>query len=117
MMPELEAVLRPVPPVNPGIYFLSWAGEIVYIGQSWDVATRIEGHRRAGAIRFDAASFIPCPREDLAAAEAALIRSLMPPGNQRRPVGRPWLDRKILDGLGLPGVEVVTHLLEGGAQW
>lgn len=63
-----------------GVYFLIRLGEIVYVGQSVDVLSRIARHRREGK-QFDAYSYIECERDDLDRLESLYIRALVPEGN------------------------------------
>lgn len=91
-----------------GVYFLLLVptggepSEIVYVGQSVDVESRIESHRAGTGrdsrdpIRFHAAVFIPVRVSRLTECEAAIIRALQPPENRNCPVGNPLRDREIL---------------------
>lgn len=59
-----------------GIYFLIRKLEIVYIGQSIDVASRISAHERDK--RFDAVSVIRCEADELDAYESLYIWKYQP---------------------------------------
>jgi len=65
-------------PGTTGIYFLHYAGEVVYVGQGTNIRARIGTHIAEGLKVFDAVSFIPCPRGDLLSRESAFIRRLVP---------------------------------------
>jgi len=76
--------LRELTGVNPppGIYFLVWRGQIMYIGQSVNPYVRIATHAKDGKA-FTRAYFLPVPRGELDAVEGALIRALKPRLNGR----------------------------------
>lgn len=61
-----------------GVYFLFFKGELVYIGQSIDIASRLRNHRSRVGVRFDRALWLEVARTDLLAYEAALVRALNP---------------------------------------
>jgi hypothetical protein len=65
--------------LRSGIYFLCEFGQVVYIGQSVNVGSRISSHRNGKD--FDRIFFLPWPRFDLNRIEAALIKALRPPLN------------------------------------
>jgi hypothetical protein len=65
--------------LRSGIYFLCELGQVVYIGQSVNAASRIADHRNGKD--FDRVLFLPWPRFDLSRIEAALIKVLRPPLN------------------------------------
>jgi predicted DNA-binding transcriptional regulator AlpA len=67
-----------------GVYFLENQGEIVYIGQSINVASRVNQH--IGGFRpktFDHVRVLPCEREELNNWEGFFIRLLEPRLNGR----------------------------------
>lgn len=64
-----------------GIYFLLLGSELVYVGQSVDVETRVAMHIRQREKTFDRAFWIAVPVADLLAYESAFVRALDPPGN------------------------------------
>lgn len=68
----------PIQP-SPGVYFLTLGREVVYVGQSTDVASRLAGHRSK---KYDRAVMIQLPREQLFEWEAVYIRLLRPPLNR-----------------------------------
>ena len=63
--------------VPSGVYFLCKDGEVVYVGQSVDVPSRVSSHRKDGK-NFESVYMIPLPKEDLNSVEGALIRLLRP---------------------------------------
>ncbi|UYE95814.1 hypothetical protein KNLIENLN_00001 [Sinorhizobium phage NV1.1.1] len=65
--------------IGAGVYFLCLGSEVVYVGQSVDVASRISAHR--GVKQFDRIYFLPWPAGRLNELEGALIRHLRPPLN------------------------------------
>lgn len=67
----------------PAIYFLCKANEVVYVGQSIGIASRLAQHRRVKD--FDRAFFLPVPRAELDAVEGAFIRLLKPKLNGAGP--------------------------------
>ncbi len=64
-----------------GIYFLKNGDEVVYVGQSNDMETRIETHRRKGKIGFDGYDFEELPIEELNEKEAFFITKFNPKYN------------------------------------
>lgn len=82
-----SAIVSAAQPINPGpstcgIYFLVEDTEIVYIGQSTDVFTRVLTHRREGYKAFDKCCWVPVPRDELDAVESALIALFKPRHNR-----------------------------------
>jgi hypothetical protein len=69
----------PLLEICSGIYFLCQYGQLVYIGQSVQLASRISTHRAHK--EFDRIFFLPWPRFDLNRIETALIKILRPPLN------------------------------------
>lgn len=63
------------------VYFLCRGSEVLYVGQSTDVQSRICSHVKEGKIEFDAAYFLPVTRSSLDAIEAAFIKTLRPKYN------------------------------------
>jgi hypothetical protein len=76
---SLQEVIRAAVPARTfvGIYFLLHNGEVVYVGQSVDMLTRIARHRREGR-EFDAYTYLTCDKADLDRLEAAYIAAFMP---------------------------------------
>jgi hypothetical protein len=60
-----------------GVYFLIHKDEVVYVGQSVDVLSRISRHRREGR-EFDSYSYMVCEPERMNELEALYITALMP---------------------------------------
>lgn len=84
--------------LRAGIYFLCRGAQVVYIGQSIRVASRV-GQQLAQGKEFDRAYFLGWPAFDLDRLEGAFIRLLRPPLNSLDmgvPRGEPGADREIL---------------------
>lgn len=83
--PELRLLkdLRKCPDIVDisGVYFLCKNGEIVYVGQSISIFTRISAHRSNNLIDFDSVFFIPVPQQHLNDVEGTLIRHFKPKHN------------------------------------
>jgi hypothetical protein len=58
-----------------GVYFLRSEGEVVYVGQSVNVFSRISNHREK---KFDSFTVVPCEREHLDSLESLYIHTLRP---------------------------------------
>lgn len=69
-----------------GVYFLREQGEIVYVGQSVSVYSRVAQHRRDGKF-FDSVTFMPCMQKDLNSMEGFFIRLLRPKLNGHSRLG------------------------------
>lgn len=63
-----------------GIYFLSLNGEVIYIGQSLNLLSRIGSH--AASFYFDDVSYMPCEEKDLNELERRYVRAFMPKLNK-----------------------------------
>jgi hypothetical protein len=63
----------------PGVYALLGDGCIQYIGQSWDLASRLDQHARKG---FRLASAVPVAFKARVCAERHLLDLLVPPHNR-----------------------------------
>jgi hypothetical protein len=63
--------------IMSGVYFLIRDGEVVYVGQSVDVFSRIARHRREGR-PFDSFNVMPCTAERMNELEARYISALVP---------------------------------------
>lgn len=105
--------------LGPGVYALLYRRQVVYIGQSTLMLTRLYQHRNnylrnrqgktvagtpAKAILFDDIMIYPCPREDLDRIERALIKNHNPKYNTR---GVPKTKAEIKLNIG--GIEVVLN--------
>lgn len=66
-----------------GVYVLLDGEEVVYVGQSGTMATRIENHIQGGLKIFDRFAIIPCSPADLTVTEAAYIRKYQPRYNRK----------------------------------
>jgi hypothetical protein len=66
----------------PGVYFLCDGSEIVYVGQSVNVANRIADHLNESVKYFDGVYFIPCHLSHLLHLESSMIRYFKPKYNQ-----------------------------------
>lgn len=69
-----------VPEVS-GIYFLVHDGDVIYVGQSCNVASRMLSHKNK---TFDRAFVLPCPRSKLNETEAAFIGFFKPQLNMNQ---------------------------------
>jgi hypothetical protein len=70
---------------KPGIYFLTAAAEVVYIGQSKCLMSRIGGHLLDGLKEFDSVSWITCEARELNRLERAHIAIYRPRLNVKVP--------------------------------
>lgn len=97
---------------NSGVYFLVDGAEIIYVGSSTDLESRLQTHisgdRHGGPKTFDRVLWIPLPLAVHPDYEGAFIRALAPRGNQTAPASR-GNDAEILDGFGLPPPPVDAH--------
>ncbi len=80
---EVEARLCEIPPFEypPCVYFLVLKQEIVYVGQSRNLLSRLGQHREDGKC-WDRVLYLPVPADCLLAVEAQWIRVLCPPLNR-----------------------------------
>ena len=72
--------IKQLPHIGPicGIYFLCEGNEVVYVGQSVDIVSRITTHYREKSKEFDRAFWIPVSQSELNEVEAAFILHLRP---------------------------------------
>ncbi len=95
-----------------GVYFLLNDGGVVHIGQSTNVAQRVNGHRLRAKrresepshkplIEFDRVLFLPVTWGKRYEYEGALIRAFKPAHNRNVPSAT-WREAEILKELGLP---------------
>ena len=61
---------------NCGVYFLVAKGRVTYVGQSVNVPTRVQTHKRYK--EFDSYCFIPCEKDDLNVLESLYIHAFSP---------------------------------------
>jgi hypothetical protein len=92
-----------------GIYFLCDGNELLYIGQSVSVSSRISTHHHEG--KFNRVIFMAWPPDDLNDVEGALIRALKPPLNGRTPNGR-----IMSPGSGRKDEETMRLITENGVE-
>lgn len=101
---EISAKARTGPKLS-GLYMLVLADEIIYVGASADLMSRLYDQRSCRSAyqsrRFDFALWMSLPVKVLPFYEGALIRCLRPRDNRMAPQSRRH-DLEILDGLGLP---------------
>jgi hypothetical protein len=85
-----QPVAIPLDVVGFGVYLLFRGGQLIYVGQSNCIYSRIVAHKRLRA--FDSAYYISCENRSCATKmEAQLIRHFLPPENkQGRGVGAPY---------------------------
>jgi predicted GIY-YIG superfamily endonuclease len=101
---DIQSALGPSP--TKTIYVLIEKGEVVYVGQTVNLAGRIGNHStnqersRRRAKVFDRVLALDVPREDAAAYEGALIRRFNPPDCKGSPQDR-GNDEDILSRFGL----------------
>lgn len=67
---------------RPGVYFLYLNGAVVYVGQAGNVRHRLGTHIAEGVKGFDAASCLPCSRQDLYEIERFFICKFVPAYNR-----------------------------------
>lgn len=70
---------------SPGIYFLFRNEEVVYVGQSLDIPSRLYVHFRSQTQGFTSYSVIPCEEAHLNDLEAFYILKFCPIGNKSVP--------------------------------
>ena len=61
-----------------GVYMLFLSGEIMYVGRSTDIISRINTHSNDKSKEFDCYSYIQCDPEDLDMFERSLIEKYLP---------------------------------------
>jgi hypothetical protein len=72
--------------IGPCVYFLILKKEIVYVGQSVNLMSRVDSHRLTK--EFDRTLYLPIPKEILNDVEAAFIRKLRPKYNLSQANGK-----------------------------
>jgi hypothetical protein len=77
---KIERESKRIPP-RIGVYLLMLDGEIVYVGTSRHMPTRVKAHRSNGRL-FDRAYFIGAGETERYALETLLIRLLRPKQNR-----------------------------------
>ena len=81
---QLHSVGKPF--VYPGVYFLLQDEEVIYVGQSTDIPSRVLSHRRSKD--FDRYATMPVPRGWLSEVEAEYILHYQPELNRSLPKNR-----------------------------
>lgn len=91
---ELKGFIQASEALKAGVYALAWRGEVVYVGKSKCMLSRIYAHRnlfrsKAPAwmpikgVQFDAIFLRPCPLAALDSLEAEMINLYKPKLNER----------------------------------
>lgn len=75
----MELVDVPFAPAFPGVYLLYRGDEVVYVGRSLNVSSRVPQHQVDK--EFDRAQALPCDPEELDTLEALLIYAFEPQYN------------------------------------
>lgn len=91
---------------RPCVYFLTLAGEVVYVGQATNGWSRISVHVKDDAKVFDAAHAIFLEPDQLDLVESAYIHRLRPKHNHKMPNGQmiaPMSARAVSDAAALRG--------------
>ncbi|MCS6285207.1 MAG: GIY-YIG nuclease family protein [Nitrospira sp.] len=80
---EVEARLCEIPPLEypPCVYFLVLKQEIVYVGQSRNLLSRLGQHREDGKC-WDRVLYLPVPADRLLEVESLWIKTLQPALNR-----------------------------------
>jgi hypothetical protein len=98
-----------------GIYFLVSDGEVIYVGQSVNVSSRVNEHARTKD--FEAAFFLPWPGDDLDRVESALIRALKPSLNGQHPSGHARTPTsRFVDGFDETMAATMAEITRAGAD-
>lgn len=80
---EILAIAGQPPRKLCGVYFLVSGDEVIYVGQSRDIASRVETHQRDKD--FDAVAYIECDPAELNAVESDYIAQFSPRLNKGGP--------------------------------
>lgn len=75
---EIIKKSQKIPNVICGVYFLILNNEIVYVGQSINIISRIMAHNADANKTFDSVSYIKCEKEKLDAIESYYINKFLP---------------------------------------
>lgn len=81
-LPGLQAIDLAELHKGRGVYFLMYDNIIVYVGQTINVFSRIQGHISEGTKEFNNVYFLPVPCGDLLAVEKKYILQFLPKYNQ-----------------------------------
>lgn len=71
------------PAARSGIYFFIKEEEVVYIGKSVSVLSRLHRHERKADLAFDKILLVEFPPDELDMAEALMIEAFSPKGNRK----------------------------------
>lgn len=84
---DVQKILRDSKPLSSrcGVYFLISNDKIVYVGQSVNIPSRIEQHKKDPCKEFDRYHSIPCKVTELDLVESNYIRKFMPKFNKAIP--------------------------------
>lgn len=74
---------RAMPSLLCGVYFLFAGDDLIYVGKSTNVESRVHSHTRSG-VQFDSYALIECDESELADVETAYILRFKPPRNGRQ---------------------------------
>jgi hypothetical protein len=110
----IMAMSRFKPTDHVGIYFLIANDDIVYVGQSVNVHSRVAKHFALGLHVFDSYTYVLCSRRDLDALEAVYIQKFKPTLNCSYPYKTVF--RKFLDGAGAGQVATNNDALNRSTQ-
>ncbi len=91
---------------HPCIYFLVKAGEVVYVGQTWNIYARIGSHIKSK--HFDSVSMFDAHPDEMNNAEAAYILKFNPVYNKVLPSSDFIPEKR---ARGIYGTRVITALL------
>ena len=93
LVPASIATIRDLKIFDPclfvGIYFLCLKSEVVYVGQSTNIAARVSSHATQAVKEYDAVYFLRVPAAQLDEVEKRFIRTLKPLYNR---TGKPSKD-------------------------
>ena len=113
---EIFALSQPAHGQTCGIYLLIYQTEIVYVGQSRDVYSRLPIH--AMDKQFDRFTIIPCPLDLLNELEAEYIVKFAPRYNVMLPPNNTWatlnLLRNICKRYGYGAIRLRRYMIQHG---
>ena len=122
---ELIASAQPRRRPFSGIYFLIYRGEIVYVGQSRNVETRIASHSEHD-VEFDSWSALECELQDLDDWESHYQQKFKPKFNAARthrckaittPFGEFQSVKLASESTGIKLLEVYKNISSGKSGW
>src|SRR5882672_6024669 len=65
-----------------GVYLLYWSDELLYVGKSLHIASRVRTHKESKIIHFNRVLIQLCGRKKMDALEYKLITQFKPPYNK-----------------------------------